>query len=249
MKMIFYIFGNLYGRLFGWSALQHFHHALINLSLHSLGYGNSYNESFTGEDWFIKKVLAPTNPVTVIDIGANVGNYSKKILKETSASIFAVEPNTASYLKLRELPNRVTKLNLAISDYDGQGELNFRTDYDERATLDNRLKLRNSSSVKVSTLDTVIKNNKIRNIDFVKIDTEGFEKEVITGFGNLRPKFIQFEFNIDHLHRQITLLEISKLLPNYTLYRLLPHGWLKINPEKFLNNIFMFCNIVAVREE
>jgi len=64
----------------------------------------------------------------------------------------------------------------------------------------------------------------------------------------LSPKHIQFEFNINHLYRNVTILELSQLLPDYEFYRLIPNGWIKINPAKYLNNIFMFSNYVAVRK-
>lgn len=249
MKKIFWIVGNFYGKMFGWNFLSGFHHAMINLSLHALGYGNAYRDSFSGEIWFIKKILSPSNPRVIIDVGANVGNYSKKLLEETSAKIYALEPNPASYEKLTHLPERVSKFNLAISDYDGEGVLNFRSSYDERATLDKDISLSYSETVKVSTLKTLIAENNIVDIDFIKIDTEGFEKEVLKGLGEVRPKFIQFEFNINHLQRHITLLELTQLLKNYDFYRLLPNGWIKISPDKFLNNIFMFSNIVAKRKD
>lgn len=63
----------------------------------------------------------------------------------------------------------------------------------------------------------------------------------------LKPKFIQFEFNLIQLHRGYTIYTLAQLLKGYTFYRLLPHGWVRIDPASFVANIFMFQNIVAVR--
>jgi hypothetical protein len=102
-------------------------------------------------------------------------------------------------------------------------------------------------------LDELVARENIQRIDFIKIDTEGFEREVARGMQktlkDLRPKFVQFEFNIMQLRRGYTVLDMEQLLPGYTLWRLLPHGWLKVDPQAFAGNIFMFQNIVAVRSD
>jgi len=61
-----------------------------------------------------------------------------------------------------------------------------------------------------------------------------------------RPKYIQFEFNIFQLHRGYSLHDLATLLEGYRFYRLLPRGWVPIDPQKFVNNVYMFSNIIAV---
>ena len=54
-------------------------------------------------------------------------------------------------------------------------------------------------------------------IDFIKIDTEGFEYEVLCGaqktIKNYRPKFIQIEFNWHQLFTNNSLIDFSKVIP------------------------------------
>lgn len=52
------------------------------------------------------------------------------------------------------------------------------------------------TTVNVTTLDTLIKDQKIESIDFLKIDTEGFELDVLNGlnFEHIAPKAIVAEF-------------------------------------------------------
>jgi hypothetical protein len=146
------------------------------------------------------------------------------------------------------LVGRVIKLKTAIADFNGEAILYSKIGVDEKASLDKNVRRGNEENVTVLTIQTIAKKYGIHDIDFLKIDTEGYEKEILKGLGDLRPAFIQFEFNICHLYRKQTLYEIIQPLSNYEFYRLLPHGWLKIDPRKFLNNIFVFCNIIAVRK-
>lgn len=244
VKHFFWIFSNMFGYLFGRRFLFPIYHAIINISLHGLGYDNCL---FSGENWFIKKILSPSNPKVCLDIGANIGSYTKMLLKQTKAKIYAVEPLFSSFDELKKLESeRVVCIQAAVSDFDGDASLYYKTDTDTKASL-SKSGNNKEEKVVVLTLQTILKKYNIKNIDFIKIDTEGYEREVLKGLDNLYPAFVQFEFNIHHLYRNCTFYEIAKLLPGYEFYRLLPCGWIKINPKKFLDNIFMFCNIVAVK--
>jgi FkbM family methyltransferase len=248
MKQLFWVATNIYGRIFGQAFLAPLHHAIVTFSLHALGYGNMYRDTWTGEEWFVKKILAPKNPKVIFDVGANVGAYSKMLLAYTDATIFAFEPNPSSFRELSKLDNRVHKINSAVSNTVGTQTLYFKFDFDGKASLDSRVRGGNSVDVSTTTLADFVKENNITTVDYIKIDTEGFEREVIEGLRDLKPMFIQFEFNINHLQRDCTLNEITKLLSGYTFYRLLPAGWVQINPESYIDNIFIFSNVIAVRQ-
>ncbi len=109
-----------------------------------------------------------------------------------------------------------------------------------------------ATPVKTITLDKYFER-KVGVPDFIKIDTEGHEIEVLRGMrkliaeGHLR--CVQFEFNGHHLLRGHTLPMLLELLPGFSFYRLLPHGMLPIDPAKYLDNIFMYCNVVAIRND
>ena len=246
MKHFFWVISNIFGYLFGRALFAQVYHGMITLCLHGLGYDNMYRDSWSGERWFIKNKVAPLQPKVCIDIGANVGAYTKMLLQYTNAQVYAVEPSSSSLKKLQKLGERTIVVPLAVSDFDGEAVLYSSTEEDERATLDKNVREgKTEEKVRVCTLNTLSKEYDIGNVDFIKIDTEGFEKEVLSGLGAIKPNFIQFEFNKHHLYRKVTLLELTQLLPEYEFYRLLPHGWIKIHPRKYVDNVFMFCNIVA----
>ncbi len=249
MKLLFWKFANYYAKIFGWKFFVPFHHMIINLSLHSLGYGNALSSEFSGEKIFIKRYLSKIKPKLVIDVGANVGNYSRLVLDYVDTKIYALEPNPNCFLRLQELPDTVTKLNVALADFEGKATLHSRNDLDEKATLESKFEGGEETEVEVRRMDCLAKELGIKEVDFVKIDTEGYEKEVILGFGEVKPKIIQFEFNIHHLYKNQTLSDLVKLLSGYKFFRLIPNGLIEINPDKFLDNIFMFSNILAVRDD
>lgn len=255
-KHFFWVLANLYGRVFGRAGLASFHNGLLIFALHGLGYDNGWRSSYTGEEWFIQHILHPSHPRTCIDIGANVGDYCTLLLQNTTGQVYAFEPAKSTFAELVKIqllyPQRFFPINKAVSDVVGQASLFSAGEKSPTASLDARLvKDASHETVAMTTLDAFVEEKKLSDIDFIKVDVEGYEREVFKGMQKTiranKPKFIQFEFNVLQLRRGYTLLELTFLLEGYTFYRLLPRGWVKIDPQSFSSNIFMFCNIVAVR--
>ena len=255
MKHAFWVAANLYGRVFGRKWLAGFHHALIIFFLHGLGYDNGWKPSYTGEDWFLSSVLKKLNPKVCMDVGASIGNYSAVLLAATSADVYAFEPTPAAFkiLKTRAATQRrLHSVESAVSNKDGnatfylEGERSERNSLSKDGLFDPR-----PHDVNVVTLDTFTKD--LERVDFIKVDTEGFEHEVFEGMQQtlqrFRPSAIQFEFNILHLRRGHTLFALTELLPGYEFYRLLPRGLVHMKPDHFIDNIFIFSNVVALRKD
>lgn len=252
---IFWVFANWYGALLGTSLLARLHYINLTLALHGLGYDNARH---TGEEWFIKHILKNSDIQTAIDVGANVGAYSALLAENIPGNIYAIEPSASSFAQLEKVAARYAKkiipIKAALSDKNGTATLFSRTELSEKATLDPSPDEDVSSmreEVRTCTVDELIREHTMTRVDFIKIDTEGHEQEVFSGMketvANLKPKFIQFEFNRVHLYRGVTLWSLCQQLQEYEFYRLLPRGLLKIDPAKQANNVFMFCNIIAKR--
>lgn len=104
------------------------------------------------------------------------------------------------------------------------------------------------------TLDSYFLGRRdIPAIDFLKIDTEGFEYEVLLGsqgvLEKLSPKVVQIEYNWHQLFRSQSLYSLSLLLPNYQAYQMLPGRLAKRDPRDPLSNIFYFSNFLFVRKD
>ena len=252
----------IYVWLFSKGYLKIFNDILLEATLRTKGYNNYLNNKDSGESFFIKKILAPTNPKVCIDIGANIGNYSKELLMKTNTDVIAFEPIPFVFSELKDnlkkFKNRVVFENFGIGSENKSLKINYNNEKTTHASfakeaekvdfVNNNL----SKIVKVITLDSYIIKNKIKTLDFIKIDTEGFEPEVFKGalrsIKKLKPRFIQMEFNWHHLFRNTTLNYYAELLNGYDVYQLTCNGWIKRDPKHPLSNIFFFSNFVFVRQ-
>ena len=248
--------------------MQRLNNSILYLSLRARGYNNCCEGKFSGEHHFIK-LISKYNLRLVLDIGANIGSYTKHILYETKSKVISFEPQEKCMEGLNELKenfgDRLEIINKAVSNISGKMEIYYGEEGSELASLSKDVNLVNyvgESNVNFKIVDTISIDDFIANyniasekIDFIKIDVEGFEKEVLLGMLNLLestpPKFIQIEFNHHHLFRGHTIYDLGKILKDYVSYQLLPakHGLVKRDLSDRLSNIFMYSNFVFIRKD
>ena len=73
-------------------------------------------------------------------------------------------------------------------------------------------------SIHVISIDEYVMDKKIEDIDILKIDTEGYEYDIIKGINmsNKFIKFIYFEHHYDDMiQKNYTFKDINKILINY----------------------------------
>jgi FkbM family methyltransferase len=234
---------------------------LLKEVLSARGFNNYQNHEVTGETFFIEKILAPTDPKLVIDVGAKIGSYSREILEKTNANVISFEPVPVTFEQLQEslsdFGQRVVLENKGVGATNEILTIHYSTDrlglasFCEEIKKINYVKNNLKADVPVITLDEYILVNSIKEIDFVKIDTEGFELEVFQGaintFSNIKPKFIQIEFNLHQMFRNTSLNYFAEQLSDYDLYQLLPNSWVKRDAKDPYSNIYQFSNFVFVR--
>lgn len=184
-------------------------------------------------DQFLRTVVRVDDPV-VIDVGANEGQSVTRFTKIwPNASIHCFEPSRAAFARLRDRYSSDRNLHLneiALSSRSGSGTLNVmsqRTDlssleafneksqwFSQRASDSDLLK----PQVPVDTFDNYWANQGSK-ISFMKIDTQGHERDVIEGAKTvlaspvLRPTAIEVEINIGNAYgRKTALWEVDKPL-------------------------------------
>lgn len=97
--------------------------------------------------------------------------------------------------------------------------------------------------------DYVIENN-VKTIDFLKIDTEGYELNVLQGFGDvLRDvKIIQFEYGGTFLDNNNKLIDVVKFLEEKGFIQfsyLTNNGPVRITDFK---DHYQYCNIICINQ-
>jgi FkbM family methyltransferase len=261
IKKILNIFSDFYVFLFSNKYLDKVNNIILDSSLRVRGYRNSENFSKSGEKFFIKEILSNSNPKLCIDIGASTGTFSIELLKYTKAKIIAFEPLKSQFNKLKENLNlysdRVILENQGVGCKNGYQELYFNEKVFDYASFSDKIDeisfIFNDKKklTLVITLDSYCLNNNITEIDFLKIDSEGFESEIFNGaesvFKNIKPKFIQIEYGRHQLFRQKTLKYFHKKLPDYEVFQLVPGGWKKRDTDDPYSNIFHYSNFIFVR--
>lgn len=255
----------LYVLIFGWNKMQFFNDFIFSLSLNAKGYKNYGTFEKTGEKKFIKLIKDDLN--LCIDIGANTGKYTDLLLSETNAKVISFEPLPNAYQELQKLKSkykeRLDTFNIAIGSQNSVLELYYGDEKSEKASLIPNLEklsfIRNENKnkvfVDVKKLDFYEKLFDKKKIDFIKIDTEGFEYEVLKGAQNIiethNPKFVQVEFNWHQLLKCQNIYSFSNLLKGYEVFRILPHGskLAHIDPSRPENNIYHLSNYVFIRND
>lgn len=128
----------------------------------------------------------------VIDAGANIGVFSILAAKlAQNGKIFAFEPvkNTYDILKknVGQIP-QVVVLNQGLGDKEKSQEiLTASRNVGMNAMADSELALKNkryfdgSEKTYITTIDNAVEKQKIQRVDFIKIDTEGYESQIIEG--------------------------------------------------------------------
>jgi len=122
----------------------------------------------------------------VLDIGAHVGIFAvlaSKIAKNGKIFAFEPIPETFSLLKANLSANNasnVVPINVAVSDKDGAKSFFINVEMPIKSSL---FDFNDSRKITVRTvsLENFMKKNGIRQIDFLKMDCEGAEHEILFG--------------------------------------------------------------------
>ena len=262
---IWKLFSRVYIFIFGRKNLQFINDIILSLTLHAKGFKNYGNFKETGEENFIEMI---SDEVKVcFDIGANIGNYSLMLLHKTNAKVYAFEPMEKPFDELRKIKDQYKDRffieMIALGNEEGIKKIYAANDKSEKASLEknldklsfidqNNLKNFNISIKKLDSLNFFNKNSKV---DFLKIDVEGHEYEVLQGAKSFiefnSPKFIQIEINWHQLFKKINLFEFSVILKDYDIFKILPFGknLIQIDPIRPENNIFHLSNFVFIRKD
>ena len=142
-------------------------------------------------DELISATLRNANgPSIAVDIGANVGAFAVALATAGFSEVHAFEPIPATFNRLSDnvalnnLGSRIKLNQLGIGDVDCSALMHYDPKSPATAAVVNA-PAQNVHQVKITTLDRYAVAHDIRQIDFLKIDTEGFESAVLRGAESL----------------------------------------------------------------
>jgi FkbM family methyltransferase len=204
-----------------------------------------YNIRTNGEQLLLER-LKPFKPSVVLDVGANVGDWSRTaldLLPEATVHAFEVSPATADELARKAAAWAtdgrmvVNRIGLAAKPgtlviYHNATDATLTTMVEVAARDQQAAGHGNVEPVTApaTTGDIYLDDTGIRRVDLLKIDVEGAEEDVLLGFSKALQKnsidIVQFEYGSVNSHTGFLLRHHYELLEKfgYVLGRLLPEG-------------------------
>lgn len=124
-------------------------------------------------------VLANKDDLVILDVGANIGLFSL-YAQDSAQKIICLEPTPRTFGVLQKLTKNIDKIavqSTALSDHDG--EISFYVS--DNPTINSIVnQVGEEVRVQAQTMATVLKQNNLDWVDFVKCDIEGSETLAIT---------------------------------------------------------------------
>lgn len=253
----------LYASVFARKRFCMWNTLLFELGLRGLGILNYQDRTISGEVTFLREYLQGKNRPVVLDVGANEGSYSREVVGiNSSAVVFAFEPHPRTFERLVVnvgASQKIRPINCAVGDLPGRQTLFDRNSQCGtthasvfREVIEGIHQVQASEcEVDVITLDEFIEDNRLARVDLLKIDTEGYELNVLKGGAKaIRAgifKVIQFEFNEMNVVSRAFFKDFLEMLPQYQFHRMLPGELQRIDrysPRRC--ELFAFQNIVAI---
>jgi FkbM family methyltransferase len=226
-----------------------------------MNYGGGQAVSDSGEIGALRFALnmaGSAGDFVVFDVGAHDGAYleAARQVVDSRLRAFSFEPQDVCFEILRaryESDPRVSLHKTAISNHIGAAELFFAEQGESFASLcrqsDAQTKVQ---KVRVTTVDQFCDENGVGRIQFLKIDTEGQEIEVMQGASRMiqegRIDFIQFEFGDTFLRTPYHFVDVWNYLSDrYAIYRVLRHGLAELKLYSHDLEIYKNANFLSIR--
>ena len=122
----------------------------------------------------------------VIDIGANIGEFSVASAR-VARKVLAIEPDRSAYrcvVENTENLDNVVCRDVAVSECDGEFDFYMSPGTSDSSLLKPRVDSQLVTKVKGQTLLSIMRDHEISIVDFLKLEAEGYEPEILEGAGS-----------------------------------------------------------------
>jgi FkbM family methyltransferase len=159
---------------------------------------------------------------TVIDVGANHGQYARSLRKmKYSGEIHSFEPLSKAYAELQQLSmgdpawhtynhalgSAASQLDINVTSYDDFSSFLKPTDYCDDV-FSYKSQIDHTELVEIKRMDHVFSQFEKNNAIHLKMDTQGFDLEVFAGVGDILN-------NIKSLQSEISIRQLYEGMPDY----------------------------------
>lgn len=218
-----------------------------------------------GELRLLREVAAHLD--TVLDVGANVGDWTASVVAlRPTATIHAFEPCRSAYevFLRRGFPDCVMPHRMALSSNAGTAPLYVFGEAGGLNSLHNRYGLEDgygirpadrTEDVQCQTVDAFCRDHSLRRVDFMKVDTEGHEIDVLQGSrDSLRSgilRRVQFEYGGTYIDSRRLLKDAFEAFKglDYVLFRIVPNGLVAHLRYDQRLETFQYNNFVALHRD
>lgn len=205
-------------------------------------YYKIFNTKYHNEAKYLEDLFDFSKAKCFVDIGSCIGEYTIYFAKKYPLSkVYSIEPNDNNLkllkknIKINKIDNRVKVIENAISNIKDQ---NYHTKLDSQKS--EVIIQSGNSEKKTITLSSLISEEKLNKIDFLKIDIEGSNYKVAQCIADNVSKIdgLQYEFNKGPAN--IFLYLIDKLNNFYDFYILENEKFKKIDEKSLKEKIKIF---------
>lgn len=228
---------------------------LNKLSFYGMNYGvASGYANYSGELFIIKYLKSSLDNSVIFDVGANVGDWSKYFIKECynlNFELHLFEPSEFTFQNLKEnLEGNYNFHQIGFGDKNEQSTLFYDKINQGSASILNS-NFKESELIQLRTIDSFCKENKILKIDFLKMDVQGFEYNILKGAKKMLKhnaiKFIQFEIDEPSIDNKIFFKDFWNMLnEKYDIYQSLYNGLILIKEYNSELENFRCMNYLAI---
>jgi FkbM family methyltransferase len=170
--------------------------------------GALFNPDYNIEELDFLRARTPAGGVFV-DVGANVGTYAMVLARQVGVNgkVIAIEPHPVTHARLafNRAASGFTQVTLvAAAAGSSDGELMIETDGGNLGASHIVSGERSDNAIKVPSLrlQRILDDAKVSHVDTLKIDVEGYEDRVLTGFFKQAPQSLwPRAVVIEHLSR------------------------------------------------
>lgn len=233
-----------------------------------MGVGAGGDVGDSGEIAVMHRLLrSGRRELVVFDVGANCGqflNLAVGRLGDRLAAIHSFEPAAATFAALQKAAPRhpgVLLNPLALGAAAGRAELYYDQEKSGLASLTKRdlgfreIDFERHETITLSTLDAYCAARQVRHLDWLKLDVEGHELDVLRGGPELFDRgavaLVTFEFGGCNIDTRTFLRDFYQFFEarKMALYRITPGGF--FNPVRRYRETeeqFATANFAAVRQ-